>query len=104
MTDGVRVVATNNVDVARHLTAAPVARAGVTWQFVDTAAAWLAAVRAAPPTIAIIDAELADGDGYAACRAIKDDPATAAVRVAIVIAPGGLDRVAAAALAASGCD
>ena len=104
MTDEVRVIATNNVEVYRHLTAPPLARAGVQWRIVADCDQLLAAVRAAPPTIAIIDAELAGGDGFAACRAIKDDPALAAVRVAIVIAPGGLDRAATVALAASGCD
>ncbi len=104
MTDEVRVVATNNVEVFRHLTQPPLARAGVTWQIVADHDALLAAVRAAPPAIVIVDAELAGGDGYAACRAIKDDPALAAVRVAVVVAPGGLDRAATLALAASGCD
>lgn len=104
MTDAVRVVATNNVEVFRHLTQPPLARAGVQFRVVADHDALLAAVRAAPPTIAIIDAELAGGDGYAACRAIKDHPATAEVRIALVVAPGGLDRAAAVALAASGCD
>ena len=104
MVDEVRVIATNNVEVYRHLTAPPLARAGVQWQIVADCDELLAAVRAAPPTIAIIDAELAGGDGFAACRTIKADPALAAVRVAVVIAPGGLDRDAAVALAASGCD
>ena len=100
----VRVIATNNVEVFRHLTEPPLARAGVTWQIVADHDALMAAVRANPPAIVIVDAELAGGDGYAACRAIKDDPALAAVRVAVVVAPGGLDRAATLALAASGCD
>jgi CheY-like chemotaxis protein len=104
MADGVRVIATNNVDVFRHLAAAPLVRAGVTWSVVPDYEALLAAVRRAPPTIALIDAVLAGGSGAAACRAIKDDPATAHVRVAIIIAARGFDRAAALALAASGCD
>ncbi|MBK9037445.1 MAG: hypothetical protein IPL61_40410 [Myxococcales bacterium] len=104
MVDEVRVIATNNVEVYRLLTSPPLARAGITWRIVADCAQLLDAVRAAPPAIAIVDAELAGGDGFAACRAIKDDPALAAVKVAIVIAPGGLDRTATLALAASGCD
>ena len=104
MVDEVRVIATNNVEVYRHLTSPHLARAGVSWRIVADCGQLLDAVRAAPPAIAIVDAELAGGDGYAAARAIKDDPALAAVRVVVVVAPGGLDRAAALALAASGCD
>ncbi|MBP8808703.1 MAG: PilZ domain-containing protein [Kofleriaceae bacterium] len=99
----VRVVATGNPEVCRHLAAPPVARAGVTWEVAADVDALVAACRAAPPAIALIDAE-AFGDGYAACRALRDDPATAAVRRALIAPPTGLTRAAAAAVAAAGCD
>ena len=104
MADGLRVVATNNVAVFRHLAAPPLARLGVTYTLVADKAELLTAVRAEQPSVALIDVELAGGNGYDACRAIKDDPALAATRVALVLPPGRVDRATIDRLAASGCD
>lgn len=105
MADGVRVVATDNADVARHLAAPALTRAGVTCRIVADRAALLAAVASDRPAVVLVDAALPAGDdGFDACRAIKDDPALRPTRVAMMIRPGELDRTAALALARSGCD
>lgn len=108
---GLRVVATNNVAIFRHLAAPPLARLGVTYEVVADQRELLAAVAADPPAVALVDVELAGGSGYDACRAIKQDPATRGTRVALILPPRGvgaigacLDRRVIEELAASGCD
>ena len=105
MTDAVRVVAIDSAELARHLASPALARAGLAWHRVADRDALLAAVAAERPAIALIDAVLpGGGDGYAVCRAIKDDPALRATRVAMLVGPGGLDAAGARAVEASGCD
>ncbi|MEZ4402873.1 MAG: hypothetical protein R3B06_22825 [Kofleriaceae bacterium] len=104
MTEAIRVVAAVRAELQAHLAAAPLARAGVVTALVDDLVGLRAAVRAAPPAVVIIDVELAGDAAFATCRRLKDDPATAGVRVALVVEPGGLDRAALAAVAAAGCD
>lgn len=105
MADAVRVVATDNAAVTGHLAAPALARAGVTCRVAADRAAVLAAVAEDRPAIALIDAALPGGaDGYAVCRAIKDDPDLAPTRVAMLIAAGALDGAGARALEDSGCD
>ncbi len=104
MAAGLRVVATNNVAVFRHLADAPMVRLGVTYQVVASRAELFAALRAEPTSVALVDVELAGGSGYEACRAIKDDPNLTATRVALVLPPGGVDRATIDRLSASGCD
>lgn len=104
---GLRVVATNNVAIFRHLAAPPLTRLGVTYQLVANQAELLAAIAADPPAVALVDVELAGGSGYDACHAIKHDPASRGTRVALILPPRGvvaIDRTVIERLAASGCD
>lgn len=98
-----RVVTTNNVEVFRHLGAGPFQRLPLE-HFV--AATWdeaLALVRAKRPHIAMIDAELAGGDGCRLSRVIKDDPELRSVHVMMILPPV-ITRAQLRALEASGCD
>jgi CheY-like chemotaxis protein len=104
MAAGLRVVATNNVEVFRHLAAVPLARLGITCQVVADRSELMAALHVAPTAVALVDVDLAGGSGYDACRTIKDDPTLAGTRVALVLPPGGVDRDVIDRLAASGCD
>ncbi len=102
-----RVIATNNVAIFRHLAAPALTRLGVTCEVVADHDALLAAVAAAPPAVALIDVELAGGNGYDACRTIKHAAASRATRVALILPPRGLvaiDRTVIDRLAESGCD
>lgn len=104
---GLRVVATNNVAIFRHLAAPPLLRLGVTYQLVADEAELLAAIAADPPAVALVDVELAGGSGYDACHAIKHGPAGKITRVALILPPRGkvaIDRTVIDRLAASGCD
>lgn len=104
---GLRVVATNNVAIFRYLAAPALLRLGVSYQVVADHDELLAAVAADPPAVALVDVELAGGDGYAACQAIKRGPAGKLTRVALVLPPRGvatIDRATIDRLAASGCD
>lgn len=103
MTHGVRVIATDHPVLAALLAAPPLARAGVVTQLVPDHDALRAALAGGGPAIALVAAGRPPGDGYALARAIKDDPALAGTRVALVI-DGVLDRAAAEALGACGCD
>lgn len=107
MGSGVRVVATNNVAIFRHLAAPPLARLGVTYELVADHAELMRAIAADPPAVALVDVDLAGGDGYAACREIKDAPASRGTRVALILPPRGvmpIDRALIDRLADSGCD
>lgn len=104
---GLRVVATNNVAIFRHLAAQPLTRLDITYQLVADQAELLAAVAADPPAVALVDVELAGGSGYAACHAIKQAPASRGTRVALILPPRGriaIDRAVIDRLAESGCD
>lgn len=107
MSVGLRVVATNNVAIFRHLAAPALTRLGVTYQVVADQAELLAVVTATAPAVALIDVELAGGDGYQACRAIKASPASRGTRVALILPPRGaaaIDRAVIDRLAECGCD
>lgn len=107
MGTGVRVIATNNVAIFRHLAAPPLTRLGVTYELVADHGELMSAIANDPPAVALVDVDLAGGNGYAACRAIKDGPAARATRVALILPPRGvrpIDRSVIDRLAESGCD
>ena len=107
MGTGVRVVATNNVAIFRHLAAPPLARLGVTYELVAGHAELMNAIALDPPAVALVDVDLAGGNGYDACRAIKAAEASRGTRVALILPPRGvmpIDRAMIDRLAESGCD
>src|SRR5688572_12116747 len=105
MTAPLRLVTTNNVDVYRLLGAPAVARLGVDYTVAVDQPALLAAVAQLQPRIALVDVELAGGSGYAACRAIKDDPALSHIHVVLLLAPRArMNRDVVERVASSGCD
>lgn len=107
MGTGVRVIATNNVAIFRHLAAPGLQRLGVSYQLVADHGELMSAIAKDPPTVALVDVELAGGSGYTACRAIKDAPASHGTRVALILPPRGvrpIDRAMIDHLADSGCD
>ncbi len=57
----------------------------------DTAAAALAQARADEPTVVLLDVMLPDGDGFAVCKALRAEPATAGVGVVMLTARAEAD-------------
>lgn len=98
-----RVVTTNNVEVFRHLGAGPFQRLDVEHTIATTFAETLEKVRAVKPRLAIIDAELAGGNGFDLCSAIKADPTLSDVHVMLVLA-SFISREAITELESCGCD
>jgi CheY-like chemotaxis protein len=80
-----RVVTSNNVDVFRLLGQSPLSRLRVEYAVAADLDELVSRVRAIKPDVVLIDAELAGGSGYDACRKIKDDPETAACHVVILL-------------------
>jgi CheY-like chemotaxis protein len=99
----VRLVTSNNVDVFRMLRSPALTRFSVDYAVATDRDQLLAEVRRMVPQIALVDVELAGGSGYDACRAIKDDPATAATHVVLLVS-GRLTRTDLDRIDASGCD
>ena len=81
------VVTSNNVEVFRHLGAGPFQRLDVAHSVASSYDEALELVRSKRPQIAILDAELAGGDGFALCRTIKDTPELRGVHVMMVLSP-----------------
>jgi PleD family two-component response regulator len=54
-------------------------------------AAALAEIRARPPELAILDYRMGEPDGFAVCRAVKDDPRIAWLPVLILTGEGSLE-------------
>ncbi len=107
--DGIcRLVTSNNVDVFRLLGAQAVGRLGLEYAIAADQDELLALVRDRRPQIALIDVELAGGNGFAACRALKADPATARTHVVLLLdlrrAGGRLDKAALDQVSAAGAD
>jgi CheY-like chemotaxis protein len=103
-----RLVTTNNVDVFRLLGAHAVGRLGLDYAVASDLAQLLALVRERQPAVVLVDAELAGGNGFDACRALKEDPATAKSHVVLVLDPrltgGRLGKALLDRVAASGAD
>jgi CheY-like chemotaxis protein len=107
--DGIcRLVTSNNVDVFRLLGAQAVGRLGLEYAVAADHDELLALVRTRHPQIALVDVELAGGSGFAACRALKADPATARTHVVLLLdlrrTGGRLDKAALDEVAAAGAD
>ncbi|MCA9677734.1 MAG: PilZ domain-containing protein [Kofleriaceae bacterium] len=81
-----RVVTSNNVDVFRLLGQSPLARLRVEYAVAADQDELIERVRAVQPDVVLVDAELAGGSGYDACRRIKQDPALARTHVVILLA------------------
>lgn len=80
-----RVVTTNNVEIFRHFGAKPFQAIGVEQSVGTDFDALLELVKTKRPQVAIVDVDLPGRDGFALCRAIKDDPHIADVRVMLVL-------------------
>lgn len=80
-----RVVTSNNVEIFRHFGAKPFQAIGVEQSVGTDFDALLELVKTKRPQVAIVDVELPGRDGFALCRAIKDDPDIADVRVMLVL-------------------
>ncbi len=80
-----RVVTSNNVDVFRLLGQSPLARLRVEYEVAADIEDLLARVGTMRPDVVLVDAELAGGTGYTACRRIKDDPELAKCHVVILL-------------------
>ncbi len=102
--DTCRLVTTNNVDVFRLLGAQAVGRLGLDYSVATDLPQLLSLVRELEPKVTLVDSELAGGNGFEACQALKADPATAKTHIVLLLDPrrtGGrlskelLDRVAA---------
>jgi CheY-like chemotaxis protein len=97
------VVTTNNTEVFRHLGARALQSGGVDHTVAVDYASALELIRTKVPQVAIIDVDLPGGDGYALCRELKNDLATADVCVILVLS-SILTREQLDALEECGCD
>ena len=98
-----RVVTTNNVEVFRHLGSGPFQRMDVQHTVATTYDEAVARVREIKPQIAIIDVELAGGNGYDLCKQLKADDELRDVHVMMVLS-SVISRDSLTALEACGCD
>jgi len=98
-----RVVTTNNVEVFRHLGAGPFQRLEVEHTIAASYDQALAKIREVQPQLAIIDVELAGGNGFDLCSKIKGDPETSEIHVMLVLS-SVISREAIAELESCGCD
>jgi CheY-like chemotaxis protein len=85
MTSKLRLVSSNNVEVFRHLGSSAFQRLGIEHEVAADYDEVLAAVRRRHPAIALLDAQLAGGSGFDACRAIKDDPELQGTHVVMLL-------------------
>jgi DNA-binding response OmpR family regulator len=60
------------------------ARHGLTVEIAGDGGRGLAALQSSPPAAIILDIDLPDTNGYALCRTIKEDPATAHIPVVML--------------------
>ena len=98
-----QLVTTNNVEVFRHLGSASFQRLGVDHQVGASYADTLELVKAEKPLIAILDVELAGGNGYDLCREIKDTPNLGKIHV-IMLLSSVITRAELNRIESSGCD
>ena len=81
------LVAEDDPDIA-HLLAHYLQRAGFEAEMVSSGRDVLPRIRKAPPDVLLLDIMLPDLDGLEVCRAVRSDPATAAIPIIIVTARG----------------
>jgi len=79
------IVTTNNSEVFRHLGAKVFQVLGLDHSIASDYWSVLELVRTKQPQIAILDAELPGGDGYAACRELKQDPELKELRIMLAL-------------------
>jgi DNA-binding response OmpR family regulator len=90
-----RVLVADDEDDIRALVGLAVRRAGCTVAAeVPDGAQALAAARAHPPHLAVLDVSMPGADGLAVCAALRADPATADVPVLLLSAGASPDDVA----------
>jgi CheY-like chemotaxis protein len=103
-----RLVTTNNVDVFRLLGAEAVTRLGLSYAIATDQDQLLELCQRLQPTVALVDTELAGGNGFDACRRLKADPATAKIHVVLLVDPrrtaGRLSKPLLDEVAAAGAD
>jgi CheY-like chemotaxis protein len=80
-----RILTSNNAEIFRQLGSRRFRGAALEHEVAASAAALLEATRARRPALVILDRLLPDGTGYDVCRAIKDDPALAGIRVMLLL-------------------
>lgn len=85
MTKKLRLVSSNNVEVFRHLGSSAFQRLGLQHQVAADHDEILALVRREHPSIVLLDATLAGGSGFQACRTIKDDPELVGTHVILLL-------------------
>jgi DNA-binding response OmpR family regulator len=81
------LVAEDDLDIA-HLLAHYLQRAGFEAELVSSGRDVLPRLRKAPPDLLLLDIMLPELDGLEVCRAVRSEPATAAIPIIIVTARG----------------
>ncbi len=89
-----------NVELVERILAS---RPGIELRVERTVAAGIAAVRADPPDVVLLDLHLPDGTGFDVIAALADDPRTAAVPVVVVTADATARTATAVAGVGAGC-
>jgi two-component system response regulator ResD len=85
------ILVADDDDAVRHLVALTLARGALMVVQAGDGAEALALARCLRPDLAVLDVLMPGPDGIAVCRALKADPATAAMPVVIVTAEAGPD-------------
>ena len=90
-----RVLVADDEDDIRGLVCLAVAKAGCTViASVADGAVALSTVRAALPDLAVLDVSMPGATGLEVCAALREDPATAAIRILLLSAGASPDDVA----------
>ena len=93
--DPVRVLVADDEDDIRGLVCLAVAKAGCTVvASVADGAVALATARAELPDLAVLDVSMPGATGLEVCAALREDPATAGIRILLLSAGASLDDVA----------
>jgi CheY-like chemotaxis protein len=95
VTDGPRVLVADDEDDIRALVGVAVRRAGCALvESVADGEAALACARTARPDLVVLDVSMPGRTGLEVCAALRDDPATAGIRVLLLSAGASPDDVA----------